>query len=164
MVALKIEDQKGFTAGLFLGELFDRFLVREADIVTFNRFSIDGRVRHGYYSDEELEAGQIEEYSSWKTVRPICYSLIKGKRLPETFRIVLMLTPAAGERFAAAHMPGMSGDQAGSFYLNIQYENHEMSCITGVSLKFFSMDKTLERQWDESVMQFLKKNGIAFME
>ena len=47
MVALRMEDLKGFTAGLFMGELFDGWLVREAEIVTFNRFTIDGRIRQG---------------------------------------------------------------------------------------------------------------------
>lgn len=55
MIALKIEDMKQFTASLFLGEVFDSFLLKEAEIVTFNMFTIDGRVRHGYYSEEELE-------------------------------------------------------------------------------------------------------------
>ena len=40
MVALKIEDIKTCTAKLFLGEEFDSFLVREAQIVTFNSFTI----------------------------------------------------------------------------------------------------------------------------
>ncbi len=44
MVALKVEEQKAFTEGLFIGEIFDKFLVREADIVTWNRFSIDGKI------------------------------------------------------------------------------------------------------------------------
>ena len=34
MIALRIEEQKKFTSGLFIGELFDQFLLREADIVT----------------------------------------------------------------------------------------------------------------------------------
>ena len=78
MVALKIEEQKAFTAGLFIGEIFDKFLVREAEIVTYNQFTIDGKVRQGYFSEEELEENRIEEYSSWKTLKPVCYSLIKG--------------------------------------------------------------------------------------
>lgn len=32
MIALRIEEQKKFTSGLFIGELFDQFLLREADI------------------------------------------------------------------------------------------------------------------------------------
>ncbi|MFR5732330.1 MAG: DUF5721 family protein [Clostridium sp.] len=35
--------------------------------MTFNSFTIDGRIRQGYYSDEELETNRIEELSSWKT-------------------------------------------------------------------------------------------------
>ena len=46
MVALKIEDIKTCTAKLFLGGEFDSFLVREASIVTFNRFTIDGHVEY----------------------------------------------------------------------------------------------------------------------
>ena len=47
MIALKIEDLKTFTAQLFMGETFDHWLVREANIVTFNSFTIDGRIRQG---------------------------------------------------------------------------------------------------------------------
>ena len=77
MIALRIEEQKKFTSGLFIGELFDQFLLREADIVTFNRFTIDGRVRRGYYTGEEQ--GKIGEFSSWRTIKPVCFSLIRGK-------------------------------------------------------------------------------------
>ncbi len=164
MVALKIEEQKAFTAGLFVGTMFDEFLVREVSIVTFNSFTVDGRVRQGYYSDEELEAGQIEEFSAWKAVRPFCFSLIRGSRLPESFRIVLLLPPAAKEKFVDSHVPGFSSGQVGGLYLNIQYENGELYCITGTSLNVFTMDKSLEREWDESVKLFLKKNGTAFSE
>lgn len=99
MVALRMEDLKGFTAGLFMGELFDGWLVREAEIVTFNRFTIDGRIRQGYYSDWELEQNRIKDLSSWKMIKPFCYSLIKGKKLPESFHITLQLPPAQTEDF-----------------------------------------------------------------
>ena len=106
MVALRIEDMKVFTKKLFIGETFDRFLVREASIVTFNSFTIDGRVRQGYYSEEELEAGKIENYSSWKTLRPFCFSLIKGSKLPESFAIIFK-----GQKFILA-----AGTGRRSFY------------------------------------------------
>ena len=164
MVALKIEEQKTFTAGLFLGELFDRFLVREANITTFNSFTIDGRVRHGYYSDEELEENQIEEFSAWKVLKQFCFSLIKGKRLPESFRIVFMLSPDGKEKFVESRVPGMAPDSVGGLYLNVLYENSEMTVVTGTSLNIFTMDKTLEHEWDESVKEFLKKHDIVCSE
>ena len=162
MIALRIEEQKKFTSGLFIGELFDKFLLREADIVTFNRFTIDGRVRRGYYTGGEQEEGEIGEFSSWRTIKPVCFSLIRGKRLPETFRIVLCLSEEARSRFVQAHAPGILPEQAGGLYINIQYENQEMTCVTGTSMNIFTMDRTLEREWDESVKQFLKRSGIAF--
>ena len=61
MIALKIEDLKTFTAQLFMGETFDHWLVREANIVTFNSFTIDGRIRQGYYSDEEIGRASCRE-------------------------------------------------------------------------------------------------------
>ena len=36
MIALRIEDIRQFTAKLFVGETFDHFLIKEAEIVTFN--------------------------------------------------------------------------------------------------------------------------------
>ena len=91
MVALKIEDAKAFTNGLFVGNLFDAFLLREAEITTYNRFTIDGRISRGYYSEEERAEKGLEDYSFWSTIRPICFSLVKGKRLPESFRLVFQL-------------------------------------------------------------------------
>ena len=85
MIALKIEDLKTFTAQLFMGETFDHWLVREANIVTFNSFTIDGRIRQGYYSDEELEKNRIEELSSWKALRPFFFTNSSGSLPSVTF-------------------------------------------------------------------------------
>ena len=111
MIALKIEDLKTFTAQLFMGETFDHWLVREANIVTFNSFTIDGRIRQGYYSDEELEKNRIEELSSWKALRPFCYSLIKGKKLPESFQITMQLSPEENEKFIRRVKPDFPAEQ-----------------------------------------------------
>ena len=149
MVALRMEDLKGFTAGLFMGELFDGWLVREAEIVTFNRFTIDGRIRQGYYSDWELEQNRIEDLSS-------------GKKLPESFYITLQLPPAQTEDFLKKANLEFTADQVAGLYLNIRYENGVLSCITGTSLKIFTLDKRLEYEWDETVRQYFKKKQVPF--
>ena len=87
MVALRIGDIRGFTSRLFVRETFDRLLVREAQVVTYNAFTIDGRIRQGYYTKDEIEAEGIGEFSRWKAVRPLCFALIRGKKLPGSFRI-----------------------------------------------------------------------------
>lgn len=87
MVSLQIEEIKEFTRQLFIGTTFDHFLLREAQIVTFNSFQIDGRIRPDYYSAEEREEQGIEGFSAWLALRPFCFSLIKGKRLPKAFTL-----------------------------------------------------------------------------
>ena len=47
-------------------------------------------------------------------------------------------------------------------YLNIRYENGVLSCITGTSLKIFTLDKRLEYEWDETVRRYFKKKQVPF--
>lgn len=162
MIALKIEDMKQFTSSLFVGDLFDRFLVREAVIVTYNTFTIDGKVKQGYYTDQELEEKQIEEYSSWAVVKPVCFSLIKGKKLPGSFQIVLQIGPEDVERFMAYCQLPISPEQVKGLYINIRYEDGKLSCVTGTSLNFFTLDKSLDMEWDEAVKLFFKEKQIPY--
>ena len=164
MIAWKLEDMKQITARLFMGETFDHFLIREAEIITFNVFTIDGHIRQGYYSEEELEENQLEELSSWKMIRPYCFSLIKGKKLPGSFQIVLQMPPQAVEKFVAARQMPLRADQVNGLYLNIRYEEGKLFCVTGTSVSFFTLDKTLDSEWDQAVRSFLKKNEIIFEE
>lgn len=164
MVALKIDELKDFTKKLFIGETFDSLLVREANITTFNSFSIDGKVRHGYYSDEELELLKIERFSSWKLLRPFCFSLIKGSKLPESFFIVLQLAPNSLKHFLTGKNISFPVEQVNGLYMNLRYEDQVLMCITGTSVDGFTLDKSLEREWDEAVRQFLKKQDVGFEE
>jgi len=164
MVALKIDDVKAFTTKLFVGTDFDTFLVREVNIVTFNTFAIDGHVRRGYYSKEELEENKIEDLSVWQVLRPVCFSLIKGKKLPGSFKITLQLPLKEVESFLAARRPDMQASQVNGIYLNIRYEDQSLYCISGTSLNVFTLDKALETEWDEAVRRFLKEHEIVYEE
>jgi len=164
MIALKIEDIKSFTGKLFVGGTFDEFMVREATIVTFNTFTIDGHIRHGYYTDRELEEMQIEDLSSWQVIKPICFSLIKGKKLPGSFQITLQLSPAGVEQFLRDCRLGFAVEQINGIYMNIRYDDNTLYCISGTSLNVFTLDKSLEMGWDEALRLFFKKQQIAFTE
>ncbi|MDO5551140.1 MAG: DUF5721 family protein [Lachnospiraceae bacterium] len=162
MVAFRIEDIRILTQKLFLGTDFDEFLLKEANVVTFNSFTIDGRIRQGFYSDDELEMMQIEDFSAWKRIRPICFSLIKGKKLPGSFHINLQAAPRQIREFLQAG-PGLpvSEEQIKGLYLHIRYEEGKLYCVTGTSLAFFTLDKTVEMEWDEYAGRFLREKGIA---
>lgn len=162
MVALKIEDVKLFTSLLFVGEMFDQFLVREATITTFNTFSINGAIKKGYYSDAELEDQKVQKLSCWKTLKPFCFSLIKGKRLPESFQIQMQLSAQQLESFLERRPQSIPREQITGLHLAVRYENGILHCVTGSSINIFTMDKSLESEWDLEVSEFLKRNKIAF--
>lgn len=164
MIALRIEDIKQFTTRLFVGETFDHFLVKEASVVTFNTFTIDGSIRPGYYSEEEMEEGGIGRYSSWGLIKPFCFSLIRGKKLPESFKIVLLLPPEGTKQFLSSRPIAFLPEQVRGLYLNIRYEEKRLTCVSGTSLSFFTLDKTLEEEWDQALKGFLKENQLAFSE
>ena len=164
MVALKMEDLKNFTVQLFVGDTFDDWLVREASIITFNAFTIDGHIRQGYYSERELEENRIEELSYWKVLKPICYSLIKGKKLPESFQITLQLKPTEVEEFLKNAQLDFTVDQINGLYMNIRYENNVIHCISGTSLNIFTLDRQIEIGWDEAARLFFKDRKIPFIE
>ena len=58
MLALKINDVKGFMNRLLIGETFDQFPMAEASVTTFNTFSIDGLINNLFafqsYAENEL--------------------------------------------------------------------------------------------------------------
>lgn len=161
---MKMEDLRQFTSQLFVGDTFDRWLVREATIVTFNSFTIDGHIRQGYYSEQELEENQIEELSSWKVLRPFCFSLIKGKKLPESFQITLQLAPADVEIFLKYAQLEFTAEQVNGLYLNIRYEAGTVHCVTGTSLNMFTLDRQIEIEWDEAARLYFKNEKIPYSE
>lgn len=162
MIALKIDDIKQFTKKLFIGDTFDQFLFREATIVTFNTFAIDGHIKQGYYTEDELEEHKIEDLSAWPVIKPICFSLIKGKRLPGSFQIILQLPPMDVEKFLAQSQLTIPSNQINGLYIHIRYEEEQLYCVTGTSLSVFTLDKSLETEWDEAVKLFLKQQEIIY--
>ncbi|MCI8888619.1 MAG: hypothetical protein HFG70_11110 [Hungatella sp.] len=164
MTALKVEDIRQFTSSLFIGNVFDRFLMREAQIVTFNTFQIDGHIRKEYYTDQEIQEGHIGELSAWEAIKPVCYGLIKGKKLPGSFQIVLQLGPEQTEAFLKKRQLPIRAEQISGLYLNVRYEEGELFCVTGTSVNFFTLDKSLETEWDEAVRLFLKGHKIPYVE
>lgn len=164
MLALQITEVKPFMNKLFLRDTFDAFQLSEAVFVTFNTFHIDGSLQKEYYSSEELQTQNLSQqsWSFWRQVRPFCLDLIKGTHTPLEFRIVFRLSPANVEKLVAqTHLPISPTDIDGLF-LNLHFRQGTLTCTTGSSLRFFTLDKTLEHTWDEMVKKFLQKQEIAF--
>nr|WP_294493138.1 DUF5721 family protein [uncultured Mediterraneibacter sp.] len=158
MTALDLPDIKHVTSQLFLKDTFDRFCFIEGEIVTFNTFRIDGYVQKDFFDTDT----ELPEYSYWKNVREYCLMLIKGKRTPLSFRLVLSLSPKNIQNLVEQNSPSFKTGDIQGLYLNITFDGSHLSCVTGTSFKTFTLDKSLEHMWDEMVQTFLKKQNIVF--
>ncbi|MCD7724981.1 MAG: DUF5721 family protein [Clostridiales bacterium] len=164
MIALKITNVKQFMGRLLAGEDFDSFLLEEAVIRTYNTFMIDGHQNQDFYSSQEWEDKQIRPYdfSTWKTIRPICFDLIKGKQTPASFHFVLHLMPEYTASILRRGDTAVSGPQIKAFVLNIKYDGTTLTLVTGAALHTFVPDKTPDSLWDQAVCEFLTKREIAY--
>ena len=158
MIAFSLTNTKEFMSHLLLSDTFDHFSFIEGEIVTFNTFKIDGFIQKEFFDT----GAEMPEYSPWKNVREFCFSVIKGKRAPLSFRFIFSLSRNNIRRLISQSAPGLAPDSVQGLYLNIHIDGGRLTCITGTSFKTFTMDKTLEHAWEEMVEKFLRQKHIEF--
>lgn len=159
MLALRILDLKDFTSKLFIGETFQHFSFVEASFTTFVTYTLDGQLHKEFFDTEECPE---QTYCLWEDVQVQCFSMIRGKRTPLNFKIVFQLSRSNVEKLLAQSGISLKADDIYGLYLNCQFDGKQLLCTTGSSLKVFTLDKQLDRVWDEMVKRFFKKNQIAF--
>ena len=95
MKSYKITELKSFMSKLLGSSAFDGFLLAEASISTYNTFVIDGHINKEFFTGDINDEGILPsyEFSMWQDMRSICFDLIKGKRTPVGFKLVLHLKP-----------------------------------------------------------------------
>ena len=158
MKAVTIENIKSFTTHLFARETFDGFLTAEASFSTSTDFTIDGHINRDYLSEEELLLQDNREgIVSWKKIRPLCFEIIKGKKVPLRFKIVFMLSSGAVRRFLDRSELAFDPEQINALFLNVNFQEGKLICTTGTSLKTFTLDKSLENAWDTYAEKFLNQ-------
>ncbi len=162
MLALQIANIKDFMSKLFLKDTFDSFSLIESSIVTANTFSIDGRIKKEYFTTEENKNREYAEYSTWEALRPFCFQFIKGKKTPLSIKLVFRFPKNQEELLLEQSGLSYESNNIDGFFLNIRYENSIALCTTGISIKTFSLDKSLELFWDQTILTFLKNAKIEF--
>ena len=158
MISLNLTSQKAFISHLLLKNTFDHFQFIEGEIITFNTFTIDGFLQKKFYEDTD----NLPEYSSWENIRELCFSIIKGKQTPLGFKFFFRLSPENTAKLITQNNLDFQPENVQGLYLNIRFDENGMKCITGTSLKIFSLDKSLEKLWDSSVQKFFDKKEIPY--
>lgn len=166
MKAFQIKELKNFMAKLLATDTFDDFLLAEATIVTYNTFVIDGHLVKEFFTGDVNDDASLpeQEFSDWKDMRGLCFDLIKGKRTPVHFKIILHLKPLLTEKLLKSNASSLTLSDIKAFVLNLRYDGSTLSCITGTSFHGFVLDKTPDQLWDAYISGFLTGNGITFEE
>lgn len=165
MRAYIIQDIRDFTKKLLIGDTFDTFLLSEASITTFATFQIDGSFHAEYLGsrDSELCSAEQSGYTLWKRIRPFFFELTKGKNTPLSFKIVFRLAPHNVESLLAQAGITISAEDVDGLFLNVHYDGTSLSCVSGTSLRIFSLDKTLEHAWDSMLEKFFRQKEIPYI-
>lgn len=164
MISFHIKEIKPFMAKLLMGATFDHLVLKSMEIQTFTDFIITGNFNESYFTKEELDERAGSRFISWSEVKQIAYSIIKGNKTPLLLKLVLQLPPSEAFKLVKISGIGLKEEEVGGLYMNIRFEKGELHIITGVAIKAFTMDKSLEQAWDESVRHFLVNQGINFEE
>lgn len=164
MTSYKITELKTFMSRLLTSDCFDIFLLEQAVLTTCNTFTIDGHVEKDFFTSEEWEDVSICPYkfSCWSQIRPICFSLIKGKKTPVSMKYILRLKPEKMQQLLSSAELFVPDGFLDAFIVTIRYNDNGMSCTTGVSFSNFLPDKAPEHLWDKAFAQFLDKNSISY--
>lgn len=161
MIAIGFPELKDFTSQLFVQGTFHEFSVYEASFITGCSYMIDGHRNTEYYSPEENQ-NKSDAYITWEELKPICFSIIRGKRLPLQFKIVLRAPEALTHRLLLSADTNLTSQQVETMHLIIQYRDGAISCTTGTALNFFTLDKTIDQLWDRYVLQFLEMHQLEY--
>ena len=160
MLSVQITDIGKLTGMLFSGNEFDRFLLHDMTLKTSFLTSFSGEILPEFYEGETSEIPE-NAYVSWEKLRPLSESLLKGKHLPLSFKIVLLTSKKTTEALKAK--AGFTDCDVSSLSLTLIFREKALYLMTGISLLGFSMDKSLEKLWDQTVEQFLTSKDVRFV-
>lgn len=166
MRCFKITDTRVFMSALFTKPTFDRMSVEEIQIVAANTYQIDGRTVPDFYTQEEKDAmpDGLAKYSLWEQLRPLCFTIIKGKKAPVSFRITLHAPETLLNQLSASEDCTIPPEQIQALVCTVRYADGICRIITGSSYKTFLTDKSLDHIWDEHFRRFLTNQALSFEE
>lgn len=151
---------------------FDSFLLSKAEIVTSCTFTIDGHFRPEFYTTEEIETlkaeaedeGRVfsEHLIRYNTVKSQCFQFIKGSRTPVSFKFELYLADENIEKFIKNMNSDFTISDVAGLSVNLIYDGTKLICTTGTNIKIFTLDRSLDKAWDDCVRKFFDKWEISY--
>lgn len=160
MIALQITETKAFMSRLLASSIFDDFLLQEAVLQMGVSYVIDGHINKDFYQENETDTLYAEaDFIPYREVRNTLFTLIKGKRTPLAFQVVLQLSP---KNCALLFPEGINAHLIKGLLMHIRFDGSKARITSGISYTSFSTDKGPEAVWDEALAKWLHRAGIAF--
>lgn len=154
MISIEMDDIKNFMSKLLVKDCFDDYYLNVLEIATSNTFHIDGKLNKQWFIDENENEIEEQEYVLWGDIKKIAYEIIKGNRTPLSMKVILSYSGNRMEKLLKSLSSNSSIEYVGSLYLNIHYNNNQLFITTGVAYINFTMDKSIEKEWDS----YIEKN------
>ena len=160
MLALQIPDVKAFMSQLLIGDTFDAFLLKEAEITTSVTHSIDGFLHPDFFDETDFS----DDLIAWRDIKPHCFSIIRGKRTPLHFSFVFRLNKANIEKLLDRNRIDLRPEQVAGLYLNCKFDGKRLLCTSGTALTIFTLDKRIDQLWDDMLIKFFQQHKIFFVQ
>ena len=163
MIALQIQDKKKMLQVLLESTSFDTFLMQEVSVIRDSSLFLEGRIHPEYQVQQDPVQTEGADFVPWHNIRALLASYI-GKEFPLSFKFVLQ-APAAYTQNLLKNA-AFTGDPSTvkGLILTFRYEQEHLTCLTGISLTTFSMDKSIETLWDQGIKKALANMQIGFEE
>lgn len=160
MIAIQIEDVKLFMNKLLKASIFDDFEVIKVDLSTKISYTIDGTINYNFLDSDEKDIISDQIYIKWLEIKPNILSIIKGSKTPSILKIVFCLSEKSKNALVLKSKSTFKPEDINGFYMNIIFENKDLKIVTGTNYKLFSLDKSIEQYYDQSIIKFLSKYEI----
>ncbi len=141
------EDIKTFMGLLLTGDNFNVFNVTAVEVQSFIDFNIKGTLDKNYLKEDEKD----KKYINWSEIQPFIFSIIKGNKQPKKMIINFLLPQKYTDKLY---------ENCSACFLNMKFENGEVTFTTATSQKEFSLDKSLDILWNEYVLNFFISKNI----
>ncbi len=164
MISLHIKDTKQFMSHLLIKGTWDNFLLSEATLMMANPFTISGEINRSFFTNEEYEALSDKTYMLWSQIKPFCYSIIKGNKVPTAMKIIFVLPKNIETEILTNADSTIAADDIDRLFVNVRYNENGITLITGTCLHTFTLDKTLEHAFDHYIKNFLNQAELPFEE
>lgn len=164
MEAYKVEESCTFIEALFRSERFDVFPLCEAPFRTAFSSEIDDRRNKDWYSAEEEQKLDSEGSVCWGEARELVFQVIRGKKAPRAFHLVLYSNRQESTASLAESGSRLHPEEVSGFYWNSRHEEKTLRLVSGVSVMIPSGDKALEQPWDQATVARPRAMGLVTSE